>query len=323
MLVAARPQLASDGWPTYTDNAVGPRTRESPSRVPERGTFGERAGQDRDAGHDNRHHLEDQSRKGNRLYHALRFRRGLLFSRQRGGRRAIRAVAGRAIGAFRSRTDPRDGRPPPRVEGRALRQEAAWPTRGYRSSGRLAPSRATSKANLAKVEPADALSDDTRLDFIDTPLNQAVQFLMDLHDVRIQSLADDDPPVTLSVRGLPLHLALTMMTQRLNCDWCADREAIFVGPRDKLARIERTALPGLRRWSRLGIAATDVTQALRTDTRLDVTRISLDRQAAGAESVRGGSPTKPAGLRSVIRSQIGSWAKEILSREKLPAKGVC
>ena len=132
-----------------------------------------------------------------------------------------------------------------------------------------------SKIQWAELKPASALMDDTRMEFIETPLGQVLEFLRDQHDTNFTLLGGKDTPVTFNVKGLPLHLALTILTQRLQYDWCADREIIFVGPRDQLERIRQRALSRLQRWARLGLADNAVKRALRSDTRLEFIQTPL------------------------------------------------
>jgi hypothetical protein len=152
------------------------------------------------------------------------------------------------------------------------------------SPGRLDAARTMYENGLSKIPWADSpvgarLTQDTRMEFIETPLNQVLDFLSDQHDLGFVLLGGDDTPVTITLKGVPLHVGLTVMTQRLQLDWCADRAVIYVGPPNKLERIKQNALPSLRRWARLGIAASDVTRALRSDTRLEFLRTPLSQIA--------------------------------------------
>ena len=136
-----------------------------------------------------------------------------------------------------------------------------------------------SKSRWADAKPAAALMDSTRMEFIETPLSQVLDFLRDQHDISLVLLGTDDPPVTLNLSVVPLHVALTVMTQSLECDWCADRGVVFVGPREQLQRVELGALPGLRRWARVGMVDSAVTKALRDETRMEFIETPLEQVA--------------------------------------------
>ena len=130
------------------------------------------------------------------------------------------------------------------------------------------------KCRWATDKPKAALNDGSMMEFIETPLSQVLEFLSDQHDVGLLLLGDDDPPVTLSLRGVPLHVALTVLThgletQGLDCSWCADRDIIFVGPAGQLDQVEQLALSRSRRWANWGTGSSDVKDALLGDTRME------------------------------------------------------
>lgn len=130
------------------------------------------------------------------------------------------------------------------------------------------------KSRWGAAKPRVALSDETSLEFIETPLSQVVEFLSDQHHVSLLLLGDDDPPVTLNLRGVPLHVALTVLTRGLEMhgrkwDWCAERDIIFVGPVEQLEQVAERTLSRLRRWATWGTGSSDVKDALLDDTRME------------------------------------------------------
>ena len=68
---------------------------------------------------------------------------------------------------------------------------------------------------------------------------------------------------------MPLHLALTHLARLIDGDWCVAGDTIFVGTKERLAKVQQFELIRLRRWSRLGLVDNALTRALRADTRLE------------------------------------------------------
>jgi len=151
----------------------------------------------------------------------------------------------------------------------------------------------SNKIQWAASKPAEALTDYTKIQFTETPLNQVIKFLSDQHALNFCLLGTEEDPVTLNLRGLRLHLALTLMTQRLHYDWNVDREIIYVGPANELELVRLRALTGLRRWARLGTADTKIARALRSDTRLEFSETPLSQVARYLTSFHG-APVRAA-----------------------------
>jgi len=149
---------------------------------------------------------------------------------------------------------------------------------------RLESARRTYRNNLDKIRWANpkvaaALLDWTRLEFIETPLIQTIAFLKDMHNVNIELLGVDATPVTIEPSGVPLHIALTELTEALHYDWFPDHGVIFVGPADSVARVKQHALGRAQRWASLGIEPTAATSALRSETRLEFIKTPLSQIA--------------------------------------------
>jgi len=151
----------------------------------------------------------------------------------------------------------------------------------------------STKIQWAAPKPAAALTDYTKMQFTETPLNKVIEFLSNQHDLNFCLLGTEESPVTLNLRGLRLHLALTLMTQRMHCDWSVDREIIYIGPANKLELVRLRALTGLRRWARLGTADTKIARALRSDTRLEFSETPLTQVARYLTSLHG-APVRAA-----------------------------
>ena len=82
----------------------------------------------------------------------------------------------------------------------------------------------------------DALNDDTRLEFIETPLEDVVAFLKDLHGIELQidsrALEDvgiaDDTPVTRDLKGITLRSALRLMLKELDLTYVLRDEVLLI-----------------------------------------------------------------------------------------------
>jgi len=83
---------------------------------------------------------------------------------------------------------------------------------------------------------AKVLSTDTRLEFIETPLEDVVAFLESGRDVEVtldtRALNDvglgTDTPITINVKGVKLSSALSLMLRPLELTWTADKNGIRI-----------------------------------------------------------------------------------------------
>ncbi len=148
------------------------------------------------------------------------------------------------------------------------------------AAARQAHANSLQRAAEAQGKVAVALREDTRLEFIQTPLVDTIAFLHDQHDVGFELLDQPQKPITMNFRDTPLHLALTHLARLIDGDWCASGETIFVGPKGRLAQVRTLEFARLRRWSRLGLVDTAVTRALREETRLEFIQTPLGDAAA-------------------------------------------
>jgi len=98
--------------------------------------------------------------------------------------------------------------------------------------------RAANAAAEAKI--AAALEDDAQLDFIETPLNQVLQFLQDQYDIPFQidiRALDDvgvgtDTPITTSLKGVSLHAALQLILGQLDLTYTIENEVLLITTRE-------------------------------------------------------------------------------------------
>lgn len=81
-----------------------------------------------------------------------------------------------------------------------------------------------------------ALEDDTQLDFVETPLNQIVEFLRDQHDISIgidiraldEAGVPTDAPITGNVKGVSLHAAIRYLLGPLDLTYTIDNETLWI-----------------------------------------------------------------------------------------------
>ncbi|NLF72708.1 MAG: VWA domain-containing protein [Candidatus Anammoximicrobium sp.] len=81
-----------------------------------------------------------------------------------------------------------------------------------------------------------ALEDDTRLEFIETPLNSVIDFLKDQHDINIEidtKALDDigvgtDSPITRNLKGISLRSALRLMLKDLGLTYVVKDEVLLI-----------------------------------------------------------------------------------------------
>ncbi len=92
------------------------------------------------------------------------------------------------------------------------------------------------KSGGAEEEIREALDENTSFEFIETPLNDVVDYLKDLHGIEIQidqSALDDvgigtDTPITRSLRGISLRSALRLMLRELDLTYVIRDEVLLI-----------------------------------------------------------------------------------------------
>jgi len=117
---------------------------------------------------------------------------------------------------------------------------------------------------------ADALREPTDLQLPpDTPLTDVVEYLAPYHGVEIVLLEDGfNPPITMDLRDLPLHLALTILTDDIDLDWCIFGPTILLGKKPRIAALRKSLPEKRRRWLGVRIAEGRVAEALRSPTEM-------------------------------------------------------
>ena len=94
----------------------------------------------------------------------------------------------------------------------------------------------TPKLGAAEQRILEELDTDTRLEFIETPLNQVVEFLKDLHNIKIEldrKALDDvgigtDVPITRNLKGICLRSALHLMLRDLELTYVISDEVLLI-----------------------------------------------------------------------------------------------
>ena len=98
------------------------------------------------------------------------------------------------------------------------------------------------KQSPAEVKIRKALESPTKLDFTETPLNDVVEYLKDLHGIEIQidtkALEDagsaQDTPITKNLNGISLRSALRLMLQPMDLGYMIDNEVLLITTKDKV-----------------------------------------------------------------------------------------
>ncbi|MBL7039805.1 MAG: hypothetical protein ISR77_14305, partial [Pirellulaceae bacterium] len=88
----------------------------------------------------------------------------------------------------------------------------------------------------AEAKILEALDDDTRLEFIETPLDQVVDFLKDQHGINIELDAGEldnvgigtDVPITRNLKGITLRSALRLMLKDLELTYVIRDEVLLI-----------------------------------------------------------------------------------------------
>lgn len=151
-----------------------------------------------------------------------------------------------------------------------LRSDVYWigkPADAQAASAMLA--QGVAKIPPGRLKIADALKDDTRLEFVDAPLEYVGEYLGDAHDINFLVLDRHEFPVTIDLKFLPLHLALTIMGDQNDCDWHAASESIAIGSRERIKEFAKLEWKSVQRAARLSRVNPKVLKKLEEDTRFE------------------------------------------------------
>lgn len=98
-----------------------------------------------------------------------------------------------------------------------------------------------SVSSISARDPEKVLLEETRLEFIRTPLIQVLSFLSDQHDVQIaiDVRTDVNEGITRNIKGIPLGPSLESILTPLGLKYRADSRAIIVEPIDPKAYFAR------------------------------------------------------------------------------------
>ncbi len=92
----------------------------------------------------------------------------------------------------------------------------------------------------AEAKILAALEDDARMEFIETPLNQVMQFIEDQHDIAIKldiGALDEvgvgaDTPITANLKGVSLHAGLQVLLAQLDLTYSIENEVLAITTRE-------------------------------------------------------------------------------------------
>jgi hypothetical protein len=136
------------------------------------------------------------------------------------------------------------------------------------------------KATVAEERIQQALADDTRLEFIETPLTDVVTFLKELHDIpiEIERKALDavgvgsDVWVTRNLKGISLASALRLMLNDLDLTYVIEDEVLLITTRERAEASAQVRVYNVAPLLQDGLTAEELADALR-----DVLGTSSDR----------------------------------------------
>ena len=135
--------------------------------------------------------------------------------------------------------------------------------------------------DVNRVRIAEALKQATQLEFVETPLNDVVEYLKDLHKVEIQ--LDEkaikragislDTPVTVTFKGVSLQSALRLLLRQLDLDYAIRDEVLFITTAREAAAFD----PGQPDFKTPAMAANErrIAQALKSPTQMEFVETPL------------------------------------------------
>lgn len=175
-------------------------------------------------------------------------------------------------------------------------------------------------ASLSKIPPgrlmiSEQLRMDTKLEFVDTPLERVAEFLSDMHGINVFLLDRHESRVTVNLRSLPLHVALTVMGDENDCDWHAATESLAIGSRERIkefAKLEWKHMQRAARLTRLHPKMLKTLEQLEHDTRFEFPGSPLTDVAKSVERIHCIEVTLAPGcqdlrVKSNIRGQSLGW----------------
>ncbi len=175
--------------------------------------------------------------------------------------------------------------------------------------------------SLSKIPPGglkipEQLRMDTRWEFVDTPLERVAEFLSDMHGINVFLLDGHESRVTINLRILPLHVALTVMGDENDCDWHAAKESLAIGSRERIkefAKLEWKHMQRAARLTRLRPKVPETLEQLEHDTRFEFPGSPLTDVAKSVERIHCIEVTLAPGcqdlrVKSNIKGQSLGWA---------------
>jgi hypothetical protein len=172
--------------------------------------------------------------------------------------------------------------------------------------------------SMSKIPPGrlkipEQLREETLLEFVNSPLEHVAEFLVDLHGINVFLLDKHELRVTVNVRGLPLHVALTVMGDQIDCDWHAATESLAIGSRERIKEFAELEWKHVQRAARLTRLNPKVLKKLEEDTRFEFPGNPLTDLAEFIETVHNIKVTvapdcSDLRLRNSIKGQSLAWS---------------
>jgi len=173
--------------------------------------------------------------------------------------------------------------------------------------------------NVMKIEAA--LQKPTEVNFSDSPLTEALNYLEDLHHIEImidrQALQDESIPedsqITLSISGVTLKSVLRLALQPLGLDYVIRNETLTVLPRAKAAELLETRVYNIRRLN--GITAAELDEIIRAT--IEPESWSSVLQTVGGMPKSAGGPSKlPAVCQMMSGPPGGGFELDVASNQE-------
>ncbi len=140
----------------------------------------------------------------------------------------------------------------------------------------------------------EALDQPTRMEFVDMPLQDAMNFLKDLHQIEIQldnrALEDagvgSDTPVSRGLERLPLKSALRILLSDLDLAYIVQDDVLLITTQDKASEMRE-------------VRAYDVTKLVVPDAKAEEIAQTLVVLLSDTPQQSGGGPLAPPGLQKI------------------------
>lgn len=140
----------------------------------------------------------------------------------------------------------------------------------------------------------ETLESPTRMEFVDTPLLDAVNFLRDLHGIEIQldmralehAGVGSDTPMSRTLNGLPLKSALRLLLSDVDLAYVVQNDVLLITTKEKASEMRE-------------VRVYDVTKLVSSDAKADEIAQMLVMLLSEAPQQSGGGIMPPPGLQTI------------------------